>query len=138
MQFCILDENLLFSSFLSSLIITSLLLDQIYPFLEIGRSINIKFILPTAQKMKFSIKDFCNKCDQIRSFLSIWSHLLKKSFMENFIFCSVTVNYVRFSYSNFPQTNTGFEPALTIILLQQYGITNQVGYTPPSYQSSCL
>ena len=25
----------------------------------------------TAQKMKFSIKDFFNKCDQIRSFLRI-------------------------------------------------------------------
>ena len=33
----------------------------------------------TAQKMKFSIKDFVSKCDQIRRFLRIWSHLLKKS-----------------------------------------------------------
>ena len=32
----------------------------------------------TAQKMKFSIKDFISKCDQIRSFLRIWSHLLTK------------------------------------------------------------
>ena len=32
---------------------------------------------PTAQKMKFSIKDFSR------------SHLLKKSLMENFIFCTV-------------------------------------------------
>ena len=47
----------------------------------------------TAQKMKFSIKDFFSKCDQIRSFLQIWSHLLKKSLMENFIFCAeVTSN----------------------------------------------
>ena len=37
----------------------------------------------TAQKMKFSIKDFFSKCDQIHSFLRIWLHLLKKSFMEN-------------------------------------------------------
>ena len=36
-----------------------------------------------AQNMKFSIKDFCLKCDQIRM---IWSHLLRKSLMENFIF----------------------------------------------------
>ena len=44
----------------------------------------------TAQKMKFSIKDFFSKCDQIHSFLRIWSHLLKKSLLENFIFlCSV-------------------------------------------------
>ena len=42
----------------------------------------------TAQKMKFSIKDFFSKCDQIRRKLPIWSHLLKKSLMENFIFCA--------------------------------------------------
>ena len=39
--------------------------------------------------MKFSIKDFFNKCDQIHSFLRIWLHLMKKSLMENFIFCAV-------------------------------------------------
>ena len=33
----------------------------------------------TAQKMKFSFKDFFRKCDQIRRKLRIWSHLLKKS-----------------------------------------------------------
>ena len=39
--------------------------------------------------MKFSIKDFFIKCDQTRMKLLIWSHLLKKSLMENFIFlCS--------------------------------------------------
>ena len=43
----------------------------------------------TAQKMKFSIKDFFSKYDQIRCFLRIWSYLLKKSLMENFIFCVV-------------------------------------------------
>ena len=40
----------------------------------------------TARKMKFSVKDFLRKCDQIRRFLRIWSYLLKKSLMENFIF----------------------------------------------------
>ena len=35
--------------------------------------------------MKFSIKDFFSKCDQIRSFLRIWSHLLKKSLDLNFV-----------------------------------------------------
>ena len=39
--------------------------------------------------MKFSIKNFFSKGDQIRSFLRIWSHLLKKSLMENFNFCAV-------------------------------------------------
>ena len=48
----------------------------------------------TIQKMKFSTKDFFSKCDQIRkirSFLLLWSHLLKKSLMENFIFCSMGI-----------------------------------------------
>ena len=45
--------------------------------------------LYTAQKMKFSTKDFFIKCDQIRSFLRIWSDLLEKSLIENFIFCAV-------------------------------------------------
>ena len=46
----------------------------------------------TAQKMKFSIKNFLSKCYQIHSFLLIWSHLLKKPLMENFIFCAVGVS----------------------------------------------
>ena len=40
--------------------------------------------------MKFSISDFFSKCDQIRSLLRIWQHLLKKSLMENFIFVLYT------------------------------------------------
>ena len=44
------------------------------------------FLLNGAQKMKFSNEDFFSKCDQIRRKLRIWSHLLKKSLMENFIF----------------------------------------------------
>ena len=43
----------------------------------------------TAQKMKLSINDFFSKCDQIRSYLRIWSHLLKKLLIENFIFNAV-------------------------------------------------
>ena len=34
--------------------------------------------------MKFPTKDFFSKCDQIRNFLRIWSHLLKKSFFKIF------------------------------------------------------
>ena len=40
------------------------------------------------QKMKF-FKYFFSKCDQICRKLRIWSYLLKKSLMENFIFCAV-------------------------------------------------
>ena len=34
------------------------------------------------------MKYFFSKRDQICSFLRIWSHLLKKSFIENFFFLS--------------------------------------------------
>ena len=44
---------------------------------------DLKFII-NAQKMKFSLKDFFSKCDQVRR-----SHLLKKSLNENFIFGAV-------------------------------------------------
>ena len=43
----------------------------------------------TAQKMKFCIKDFFSKFDQIRRKLRILSHVLNKSLMENFIFCAL-------------------------------------------------
>ena len=39
----------------------------------------------TAKKMKFSIKDFFSKCEQIRRSSRMGSHLLKKSLMEKFI-----------------------------------------------------
>ena len=43
----------------------------------------------TAQKMKFFIKVFFGKYDQIRRKLRTWSHSLKKSLMENFMLCAV-------------------------------------------------
>ena len=57
--------------------------------------------IPTAQKilislqiqhkkLRFSLKDFFIKCDQIRRKLRIWSYLLKKTLMENLNFlCSI-------------------------------------------------
>ena len=42
----------------------------------------------TSQKIKFSIKDSFSKCDQIRKKLDL-VNLLKKSLMENLIFCAV-------------------------------------------------
>ena len=47
----------------------------------------------TAQKIRFSIKDYFSKCDQIRSFMWICSHLQKKSLTGNFIFCAVPTWY---------------------------------------------
>ena len=43
------------------------------------------------KKLKVSIKDFFSKCDQTHRKLRTWSYLLKKSLMENFIFCPVFV-----------------------------------------------
>ena len=40
----------------------------------------------TSQKMKIPLKGFFSKCDQIRSFLPIWSHLPEKSLMETSFF----------------------------------------------------
>ena len=55
----------------------------------------------TTQKIKFSIKVFLSTCDQIHRKLRIWSHLLKKLSVENFICCAMwftkqvlVVNYV--------------------------------------------
>ena len=47
-----------------------------------------------AQTIKFFITNFFSKCNQIPKKLRIWSHLLKKSVMENLIFC--TVHLARF------------------------------------------
>ena len=54
---------------------------------------NSLLLLCIAQKMKFSIKDFFSKCDQIYRKLPVWSHLLKKSLMENYTFCVVMDTY---------------------------------------------
>ena len=43
----------------------------------------------TTQKMKFFIKGFFSKCDQIRRKLRIWSYFLKKFLMETLFFVQV-------------------------------------------------
>ena len=48
--------------------------------------------------IKFSIKDFFSKCDQIRKKLRIWLHLLKKSLMENFN-CRFTIKTIISGYA---------------------------------------
>ena len=66
----------------------------LFPFSGLG-------LTDIAQKMKFSIMIFFSKCDQIGSFLRIWSHLLKKSLMENiFVQCDPklrTQKYIKFN-----------------------------------------
>ena len=48
-------------------------------------SLHLKLV-GTAQKIKFSIRDFSRKCDQIRSFWRICSHLLRKSWWKTSCF----------------------------------------------------
>ena len=58
-----------------------------------GMDLKILLSSCSAKKVKFPIKDFSSKCDQIRSFLRIWSHLLEKSLMEDLSFCAVLELY---------------------------------------------
>ena len=62
-------------------------------FIIISVDIGLKIFYGTlwiygSQEMKFSIKDFPNKCDQID--WRIWLYLLKKPLVENFIFYAST------------------------------------------------
>ena len=56
--------------------------------------------------MKFSIKDFFSKYDQIRRKLWIWSHLPKKFLMVNVIFCTLLIQHVVLAFFNMSQWNT--------------------------------
>ena len=86
----------------------------------------------TAQKTKFSIKNFFSKRDEIHRRLRIWWHLLKKSLMENFIFCAVTavgpISCVLCLY-NLSLTCKGgisvvFLPLANVLSIPQYVFTN--------------
>ena len=66
-----------------------------FSFLKFEVKIRVSSDSFTAQKMKFSIKDFFSKCDQICRKLRIRSHLLniyKKSLMESLVFCAVRIS----------------------------------------------
>ena len=78
------------------------LLFRLWAKLRIYITCKVLFALyDTTQKIKFSINDFFSKCDQICSFLRIWSHLLKKYIIGNFIFlCSVNLTYPKISSLN--------------------------------------
>ena len=68
----------------------------------------------TAQKIKFTIKDFSSKCDQIRRKLQIWSYLLNKPLMENFIFCAVLVlKLLNSSNCSFTSSNNSLPVLIT-------------------------
>ena len=70
-------------------LITKLVL-SVFQYVNISNIYHIYLELALHKKRSFSIKDFLSKCDQIRRKLRIWLDLLKKSLMENFIFCAVS------------------------------------------------
>ena len=64
------------------------------------------------KNMKFSIKDFSSKCDQIRIFLQIWSHLLEQSLIKKLYFlCSE--EHLQTAASDIPQF-----PVKTLLITQ--------------------
>ena len=62
------------------------------------------------------MKDFFSKDDQMCSFLRIWSHLLQKYLMENFIFCAVT----KFEVFSSQLSNTSLTKPLKYRLLSKH------------------
>ena len=80
--------------------------------------------------MKFSITDFFSKYDQIRRKLRIWSHLLKKSAMENFIFCAVSTQV--FLLLDFAMCMYNLHAwSQEKYFLAQFNLTRGYGYIPP-------
>ena len=72
--------------------------------------------------MKFFIKDFSSKCDQIRMKLWIWSHLLKKYLMENFIFCTVKHFIKKTAFSFIDHQNW-----LLLVIILQIKVSSSLG-----------
>ena len=81
----------------------------------------IKFLVTytTTQKMKFFINGFFSKCDEIRSLMEISSYLLKKSLIENFIFCAVYISTLDF---------TKWKSYLTVLYMQILTIVPYLSY----------
>ena len=65
---------------------------------KLGPDLSVNYesieVLYTAQKKKFSIKDFSRKCGQIRREMRIWSHFLLKSLRENLFFVQLCVKMI--------------------------------------------
>ena len=76
--------------------------------------------------MKFCIKDFFSKCDQIRRNLQIWLHLLKKSLMQNLIF------YAMINLTGLQKTN--FEKAVEF-LTHSFPVNSSV--PPENFRRPC-
>ena len=71
----------------------------------------------TAQRMKFSIKEFFSQCYQIHRKLQMWSNLPKKSLMENFNFlCSALILLWNAIYISYP-LKFRFKRSETLLIL---------------------
>ena len=85
--------------------------------------------------MKVFIKDVLSKCNQIRSFLWIWSHLLKNSLMRNFNFCAAALESSNISTefrSNVPIYFYTFQyPAANLEAMNE-------GYIGTQFVNSCF
>ena len=83
--------------------------------------------------MKFSVKDFSNKCDRIHWKLWIGSCLLKKSLMENFIFlCSATKKISRWTFSEKKRLKIimfAKRAALTMWKVSKYGVFYSLNFS---------
>lgn len=51
-------------------------------------------------KIKFSVRDFFSKCEQIGTFLWICSHVLRKYLAENFPLCCSSINPVKSRFAH--------------------------------------
>ena len=86
----------------------------------------------TAQKMKFFITDSFSKRDQICCFLRIWSHLLKKYLMENFIFvqCQFIIPWLPEKESWKMETSLQLQLSVKLWLIRIFGSHNWIKKVP--------
>ena len=86
-----------------------------------------KLEIYTAQKMKFPIKHFFSKRDQICRKLRIWSHLLNKSLMKNFIFLRSDTKQT-FKMESFGAIVNGFLPVIIVGMLSILDVCEVTGF----------
>ena len=86
--------------------------------------------------MNFSINHFFSKCDQILRFLRIWSHLLRKCLIKNFIFCALKIpliDILQNEINNFFAIPKQFFLPIAMLLLPNVGQTNTWCILTPQY-----
>ena len=74
-------------------------------------------VFHTAQEIKFFIKDFISKCDQM------WLQLLKKSLMGNNLLCSATVFTKVISASQMKENHIPYFKTMQITVSLIYNTT---------------